>query len=102
MDGPWINSSLIVAPHERNGRPCPIAVTGGRIEGGCRAGCECAGRVIAAVAHRLGLFDAEKVTTVFVDHFQRAAATSGYTRQRIFRNDDRQAGLFHEQAIQIA
>ena len=54
------------------------------------------------VPRRAGLFDAEQVTTVFIDHLQRATTPPRHAGEGIFGDDHRQAGFCHEQAIQIA
>jgi len=47
------------------------------------------------------LFNGEEIQSMFVDHFQASTTPTGYTGERVFGKNHRQAGLFHNQTIQI-
>jgi hypothetical protein len=47
------------------------------------------------------LFHSEEITTVLIDKFEDTAASTCNAGKGLFCHDDGQAGLFHDQAIQI-
>jgi len=59
-------------------------------------------RNMTMVAASEELLLAEQIATMHVDHLQRFTAATCYAGQWIFRYYDRNARLFHQQAIQIA